>query len=370
MGALTNVAIIAHGNLQANRLFDLSASRDNILERFYLLRESALSADMVCQTADMFVPREIDVLIFHDILNELGTILNTVKANPFVQLIYVPNEPAFVAPLHDEKILPQLPVDAVLTWNDRIAGKFTHVIKSNIGQPVINSKKIPNVPFTNKKFICSIFANKPSGAPDSLFAERIQSIDFFNQQPLKMDLFGIGWETSAYSFVHEAYRGKCANKKEVQQQYKFCIAFENVEKIPGLITEKIFDCFAAGTVPIYLGAPNITDYIPSSCFVDFRQFADYNALYYYLANMSEGEYQKYLDAAKSFIGSPQYRLFTSTHYAEVVTKQVQLLTTRKTSTRSLVGMKWLLLQLIVNHPQVLRNWRPYRRFVMAMVTIW
>ena len=218
--------------------------------------------------------------------------------------------------------------------------------------------------------MCSIFANNPSTVPDSLFAERIQSIDFFSRQSLGLDLYGIGWEVSTYSFVHGAYRGKCANKKQVQQQYKFCIAFENVEKIPGLITEKIFDCFAAGTVPIYLGAPNITDYIPSSCFVDFRQFANYNALYDYLANMSEGEYQKYLDAAKAFIGSPQYRLFTSTHYAEVVMEQVKLLTTRKTSARSLIGMKWQLLKLIVNRPQVLKNWRPYRRFVMAMVTIW
>ena len=174
MGALTNVAIIAHGNLQANRLFDPASSRDSILERFYLLRNELQSAGMVCQTADMYMPHEIDVLIFHDMLNELGTILKTIKANPFVQLIYVPNEPAFVAPMHDEKILPQLPVDAVLTWNDRIAGKFLHVIKCNIGQPVIDSESIPNLPFTNKKFICSIFANKPSGAPDSLFAERIQ----------------------------------------------------------------------------------------------------------------------------------------------------------------------------------------------------
>lgn len=370
MGALTNVALIAQGNLQTNRLFDPASSRDNVLERFYLLRESAISSGMVCQTADMFEPREIDVLIFHDILNELGTILKTVKANSFVQLIYVPNEPAFVAPLHDDKILPQLPVDAVLTWNDRIAGKFPHVIKCNIGQPVINSKNIPNVSFTNKKFICSIFANKPSGAPDSLFAERIQSIDFFNQQLLKMDLYGIGWETSAYPFVHEAYRGKCANKKEVQQQYKFCIAYENVEKIPGLITEKIFDCFAAGTVPIYLGAPNVEDDIPSSCFVDFRQFSDYNQLYDYLANMSDGEYQKYLEAAKAFIGGSQYQVFTSTHYAEVVTKQVKLLTDLKTTSRSIARMKLQLLKLIVNYPQVLRNWRLYKRFVIAMVTVW
>ena len=367
---MTNVALIAHGNLRANRLFDTASSRDNILERFYLLRESLQSVGMVCQTADMFVPSTINVLVFHDILNELSTVLKTVKFNPSVRLIYMPNEPAFVAPLHDEKVLPQLPVDVVLTWNDRIVGKFPHVIKCNIGQPVIDPEKIPNVPFSDKKFICSIFANKPSIVPGSLFAERIRSIDFFNRQPLGMDLYGIGWETSAYSFIHNAYRDQCGNKKTVQQQYKFSIAYENVEKIPGLITEKIFDCFAAGTVPIYLGAPNIEDYIPASCFIDFRRFTDYCQLYDYLANMSEAEYQSYLDAAKEFINGPQYQIFTSTHYAKIMLEQVRAVANLKTLPRSVMQMKWQLIKLIARNLQVLRNWRRYRQFVIAMVMVW
>lgn len=367
---MIHVALVAHGNQKANKLFELTAARDDVLERFYLLKKSIQLADMDCQTLDMFTSNSADVLIFHDILHELESILKVVKANPYVQLIYVPNEPALVTPLHNEKIIPQLPVDVVLTWNDRIAGKFPHVIKCNIGEPVIEKDKIPNVPVLDKKFICSIFANKPSTTSGSLFSERIRSIDFFSRQPLGVDLYGVGWDNSAYSFVHTVYRGACKNKKEVQQQYKFSLAYENVEKIPGLITEKILDCFAAGTVPIYLGASNIEHYIPASCFINFRHFTDYKELYNYLANMSEREYQSYLDAAKGFIDSPQYEIFTSKHYVNVMLEQVRTLVSRKASPRSLIKFKWQLLKAIACYPQALRHWHRYKHFLTALVMIW
>ena len=264
----------------------------------------------------------------------------------------------------------QLPVDAVLTWNDRIAGKFPHVIKCNIGQPVIEKTQIPTVPFTEKKFICSIFANKPSTAPGSLFAERTRAVDFFSRQPLGMDLYGIGWETSNLPGIHSSYRGPCLNKKQVQQQYKFSIAYENVEKQPGLITEKIFDCFAAGTVPIYLGAPNVEDYIPTSCFIDFRRFKNYSELYEFLANMQENEYIKYLDAAKSFIDTPKYRFFTSSNYAEIVTEQIKSLISMESTSRTVLKIKLQLLGVIFRYPNVLRNWKRYKHFVSAMVMDW
>lgn len=38
----------------------------------------------------------------------------------------------------------------------------------------------------------------------------------------------------------------------------------------GYITEKIFDCFFPGVIPIYWGAENVTDYIPQDTFIDRR----------------------------------------------------------------------------------------------------
>jgi len=43
------------------------------------------------------------------------------------------------------------------------------------------------------------------------------------------------------------------HKKPIMEQYKFSIYHENARNIPGYITEKIFDSFFAGCVPVYWG---------------------------------------------------------------------------------------------------------------------
>lgn len=48
--------------------------------------------------------------------------------------------------------------------------------------------------------------------------------------------------------------------------YNYALVFENQQQ-PGYITEKLLDCFKAGTVPIYWGAPNASDYIPQETFL-------------------------------------------------------------------------------------------------------
>ena len=68
-----------------------------------------------------------------------------------------------------------------------------------------------------------------------------------------------------------SWKGPIDNKKKVLEQYRFAICYENVQDSPGYITEKIFDCFFAGCIPLYRGASNISDYIPSSCYIDRRK---------------------------------------------------------------------------------------------------
>ena len=46
------------------------------------------------------------------------------------------------------------------------------------------------------------------------------------------------------------------DKIEFQEDYRFCIAFENT-KFPGYVTEKIIEAWASGTIPIYYGDPEI-----------------------------------------------------------------------------------------------------------------
>jgi len=68
------------------------------------------------------------------------------------------------------------------------------------------------------------------------------------------------------------------NLKQYYQNYKFVISFENAIDTD-FVTEKFYDPLLVGSVPVYLGAPNIEDFAPGdNCFVDVRQFEDPQAL--------------------------------------------------------------------------------------------
>lgn len=49
----------------------------------------------------------------------------------------------------------------------------------------------------------------------------------------------------------------------VIEQYPFYLAFENCREVD-YVTEKLYRPLASGTVPIYCGAPNVVDFVPSA----------------------------------------------------------------------------------------------------------
>lgn len=66
-------------------------------------------------------------------------------------------------------------------------------------------------------------------------------------------------------------------KRKLAEQYRFVISFENkVEQ--DYVTEKPFDAYTSGAIPIYWGAPNVDDYLPAGSFVDRRKFPTPRAL--------------------------------------------------------------------------------------------
>jgi len=56
----------------------------------------------------------------------------------------------------------------------------------------------------------------------------------------------------------------------VFNKYKFIICFENSYD-DGYITEKIFNCFFAKTIPIYMGSPIVEKYLNTDSFIDGRK---------------------------------------------------------------------------------------------------
>jgi alpha(1,3/1,4) fucosyltransferase len=173
---------------------------------------------------------------------------------------------------------------------------------------------IENIPtFHEKKFCTIVFQNpKPNRLKMVNFFEskKNSGFDFYGKCPKKIV------ESSCFRGPIPGIHSD-TSKIDVISQYKFYICFENT-CIPGYITEKLMNCFTAGCVPIYLGAPNVTSYIPKGCFIDYRDFSSNEEMYQFLKNMTENEYEVYLQNIREFIVSPQGQSFSRESFDDLV----------------------------------------------------
>jgi hypothetical protein len=75
------------------------------------------------------------------------------------------------------------------------------------------------------------------------------------------------------------------------------------------LSERMFVCFDAKTIPIYIGAYNVDNFVPSDFFIDLRKYiGNYEALYEELNSISEKKYREVTEEAflwqsKNKIGS-------------------------------------------------------------------
>lgn len=199
--------------------------------------------------------------------------------------------------------------DRVLTWHDGfVADDPKCYTKINFSQ------RLTSLTEGTHDDLCALIAsNKRSHHPLELYSARREAISWFTQHhPEEFDLWGPGWRPSP------TYRGTCASKRRTLAGYRFSICFENAIDIPGYITEKVFDCFLAGCVPVYWGAPNVTDYIPTECFIDARSFDSYEDLYSLMVNMPESQRLSYVESARRFLSSEAGRKFSTEHFAQTV----------------------------------------------------
>ncbi len=228
--------------------------------------------------------------------------------------------------------------DKVFTWNPTLVDnkKYFQFFLPN---------RIPTSfsinPAEKTKFCVTIASQKYSGHAMELYSERVRAIRWFEQNhPGEFDLFGTLWDRrffkgplsrlnlgllKLYSYfpqtlrtkAFDSHRGTVTSKNATMRQYKFAICYENAV-LPGYITEKIFDGMFAGCIPIYLGAPDVTDYIPKEAFIDKRNFKTYDDLYRYLKNMSEPEYLGYLQAIEKFVDGKKIHPFSAESFAETI----------------------------------------------------
>ncbi len=71
----------------------------------------------------------------------------------------------------------------------------------------------------------------------------------------------------------------------------------------GYVTEKLFDCLYAGTVPVYWGAPDIETLVPPAAYVDMRKFKTYLEMLDHIQAMSTEQWQGMRETARQFLAS-------------------------------------------------------------------
>ena len=116
--------------------------------------------------------------------------------------------------------------------------------------------------------------------------------------------------------ARRVYRGPVASTGDTLARYTFSICFENMV-LDGWVTEKIFNSLRAGTIPVYLGAPDIDRWVWPECFVDMRRFSGYEELREYLLGLSSAEVDAYRDAGREYFASPEFHPFTKDAFAGI-----------------------------------------------------
>lgn len=194
--------------------------------------------------------------------------------------------------------------------------------------------KVDAVPFAQKKLMVNISSYKFSSHPRELYSEIRRTIRFFEEKyPNEFDLYGLFWNMNLKQRLmhwrtkfHQrreyfpSFRGVASNKWTIFPKYKFALCYENIIDQAGYVSLKIFDCLRSDCVPVYLGAPDIADYIDKEAFVDRRDFKPLEDMGKYLSCVDEKEYQKFIDAGKAYLESARFRLFLSENFVDTTVR--------------------------------------------------
>jgi hypothetical protein len=164
-----------------------------------------------------------------------------------------------------------------------------------------------------KRIVVINGSHKPHSKNREQYSLRIKAMAELSKIGI-IDLYGIGWDKwwsresmwlpywQNRNSLMNIYKGKCRSKFEVLRNYEYCLCFENME-MNGYITEKLFDCLYAGTIPLYMGAPDILNYIPKDVFVDCRNYSSWMEMWQDINSMSSSKVDQMRKAGRNFLSS-------------------------------------------------------------------
>lgn len=339
-----------------NKLFEPGDVRANHHKSPYVQwKQEAKKQDIEIDTWDMYPLSEADLIIFQDIPQSKKEIIETKLAAPKVPLILL----LYESPLdrtHFYEVKNHYLFDAVITFNYHLCDEkkyFQYYLPVGIPDAIPAFKAFQerkNVVMVNTNTYSGILAQRKSGLSglpligpylcgwkiplheviyqhqNNLYQRRRKVARLAGKYfPNLLDIYGYGWQGEATSWIHKLIPNKpfigalgrtAFSKLETLSRYRFCLAFENIFGDYGYISEKIFDCFYAGVVPIYLGDENITSICPEEAFIDARHFKNDLELLQYVKNCSESNWYKMYESGQKFLASESIDRFQTKAFVQ------------------------------------------------------
>lgn len=332
------VAVYVAAPYSHDEIFDPHSplNRDNCLAGMRELKRALEVAGAQCHTYDEYSTRP-DVVLFLDVPERPVNELLGVDSAAIYKCVVL-QEPEVIIPGNWD-IARHAQFDRIFTWNDALVDNVRY-FKFNYGNllPACIPKEL-----TSKEKLCVMIAgNRRSSHALELYSKRQEAIRWFEaNHPNDFALYGRGWDKhlfhgpkiwralnrvaflgKIFSPRFSSYRGGVDKKTDVLGRHRFCICYENSTGMPGYISEKIFDSFVSGCVPVYWGAPNVKDHIPAGCFLDRRDFPDYQALYERMRAMPDAEYLAILDEIEVFLNGEKGWKFSAEYFGATMASQL------------------------------------------------
>ena len=135
---------------------------------------------------------------------------------------------------------------------DRYFRKPTETHQLSAIQTVYNVTQVKNIDVSKKKF-CAWVVSNGGGRVRNLFFDKLSEYKVVDSGGHFRNNVG----------------GSVGNKIEFLSHYKFSICMEN-SKTQGYISEKLVDCFEAGTIPIYYGDDTVLELLNSKSYIHIK----------------------------------------------------------------------------------------------------